>query len=264
MSLAGKRVVVTRSGGQAKELEELLRKEGAVPVSVPTIAFQPPEDPGQADQAVGRLSEYGLLIFTSANAVGFFLGKARFSPGDARFVGLKVAAIGPKTARALSVAGLAVDVVPEKAGAAEELFEAISERLRIPNLKVLIPGAKERRGILADSLRAAGAVVDVVPFYRTVPSREGRDQVARLVAGERVDWITFASGSAVRAFFGLLGTGSTAAWIRGKQVLSAVIGKVTEGVLLEYGIPAAVTATEPMLEAMVAAMARFEERKNHA
>ncbi|MFH1017895.1 MAG: uroporphyrinogen-III synthase [Pseudomonadota bacterium] len=263
MSLAGKRVVVTRAAEQTEELSELLRKEGAEPLAVSTIAFVPPRNAGLAARAVRDLPKYSLLVFTSANAVRFFLERARFAPEDSRFIGLKVAAIGPKTASALSDAGMNVDIVPAEAKASEELLEAILEKLKVPNLKVLIPRAEEGREVLADSLRAAGADVEVVPFYRTVPCEEGREKVSRFLSGEHVDWITFASGSAVRSFFDLCGSDLTREWIERERVLLASIGKVTEGALLEYGLSAGVIAPEPTLEAMVAAMARFEERKNH-
>jgi uroporphyrinogen III methyltransferase/synthase len=262
MSLTGKRVVITRAGEQADELAELLKAEGAVPVAVPTIEFHPPADLAPLERAIANLSGYGLLVFTSGNAVRFFLERARYTPGDSRFVGLKVAAVGPKTARAIADAGLSVDLLPTEANAAEELAEAILTSVRVPNLKVLFPRAQEGREVFIDALRVAGADVDLVPVYRTLPSPEGKAILSRLLAGERVDWVTFASGSAARSFFALCGIGPTSDWIHRQGVRLAAIGRVTERVLLEYGMPPAVVPPKPTLERMVAAMAGFEERKS--
>ncbi|MGH9180519.1 MAG: uroporphyrinogen-III C-methyltransferase, partial [Acidimicrobiales bacterium] len=98
--LFGRRVVVTRSSGQAPALAGLLRRRGAEPVLVPTIALCDPLDGGAAlARSAARVATYDWVVFTSANAVERLLPLLR----DARDLGpARVAAIGPGTADALA------------------------------------------------------------------------------------------------------------------------------------------------------------------
>ena len=115
------RILVTRSPHQASELADALRALGAEPVLIPTIETVEPTSYAPLDEALARLDGFDWLIFTSANAVEAF---ARRLDGRALPVGLKIAAIGAATARALEAAGFGVDLVPALA-VAESLTEAL-------------------------------------------------------------------------------------------------------------------------------------------
>jgi uroporphyrinogen III methyltransferase/synthase len=65
LPLFGKKIVVTRSSGQAEEFSERLRALGAEAVELPVISIQPPADPAPLDQAIANLTSYDWLIFTS-------------------------------------------------------------------------------------------------------------------------------------------------------------------------------------------------------
>ena len=106
-SLAGKRILVTRPRAQAADLCDKLAALGAIPIQFPTIEIAPLEDYAALDQAIARLADYQWIIFTSVNGVSAFwqrLGAARKS--STALDGLKVAAIGPATARALERRGI--------------------------------------------------------------------------------------------------------------------------------------------------------------
>jgi uroporphyrinogen III methyltransferase/synthase len=252
--LSGKRVAVTRSAEGAEEFAAILRRYGAEPLAIPTVSFSPPPDWAPADRAVADLASYGLLVFTSRNAVFAFLDRVK-GPLPA---GLRIAAIGAQTARALDERGLRADLVPGKPGAAEELIEAIAAAFPLARARVLVPRALEAREILPEALSLAGAKVDVVPVYRTVPSTEGRAAWERILDGERIDWVTFGSGSAVHAFFLMGGLERTRDFLKRGGAKTAVIGRVTEGALLEYEVASTVTAASPGFGALAQAMDRHE------
>ena len=67
--LAGKRVVITRTARQSVELIDNLGRLGAIPISLPLVAFSAPEDYGPMDAALDRLEQFDWIIFTSENAV---------------------------------------------------------------------------------------------------------------------------------------------------------------------------------------------------
>ena len=107
--LFGWRVLVPRTKEQAGALSARLRGFGAVPEEVPTISVEPPRNPQQMDKAVAGLVEgrYEWIAFTSVNAVKAVREKFEEYGLDARaFSGLKIAAVGDKTAAALAAWGL--------------------------------------------------------------------------------------------------------------------------------------------------------------
>jgi uroporphyrinogen III methyltransferase/synthase len=113
--LFGWRVLVPRTKEQAGSLSERLRGYGAVPDEVPTISVEPPRNPQQMDKAVRGLVEgrYEWIAFTSVNAVKAVREKFEEYGLDARaFSGLKIAAVGDKTAQAIGDWGLRADLMP--------------------------------------------------------------------------------------------------------------------------------------------------------
>ncbi len=82
--LFGKRVVVTRSRDQASVFAEMLIDRGATTIEFPTIDVVPPATWAELDQAIDAIESYQWVIFTSANAVRFFLERLRGRGMDIR------------------------------------------------------------------------------------------------------------------------------------------------------------------------------------
>jgi len=255
--LKGKRVVITRSVEQAEEFRVLLEKEGAIPIEIPTIEFQPPPDPDLVKQAIERIDDYHIIIFTSANAVRFFLS---FFQKPAFFgKKVKVAAIGLKTASVLRESGFEVDIVPEEEGGSEELYAALVSRFSLKGKKILFPRALKAREFLPNALEAKGAHVDVVPVYQTVPSRSGKEVLKSLLRNWKGDWITFASSSAARSFFSLVDKDEVRSCLVSSHVKVAALGRETGKVLEGIGIDVAVIPETATLEALIRGMKAYEQ-----
>jgi uroporphyrinogen III methyltransferase / synthase len=183
--LYGKTVAVTRAREQASGLAARLRDLGAEVVETPVIrvvSLDPPApDP----------SPYDLLCLTSPNGVRLLFDRLADAGLDARALhGLRVAAIGPATARALRAHGVLADVLPERA-VAESLVEALGDA---PVERALIARAKVARDVLPEALRARGAEVDVLELYETVAQPLAPEQ---LDAVRTADYVTFTSASTV-------------------------------------------------------------------
>lgn len=180
------RVLLTRPTEQAEGWAQALRQSGALPVSYPTITVGPPPSWQPMDEAIERLSGYDWIVFTSAAAARFTVGRT----GAERLAGVRVAAVGAETARALASLGVPVAVVPnEQHGVG--LAQALSQLG--PGTRVLFPQALGGRVELREALAAQGCHVDVVPASQTLP-------VSPLPAVPAFDVATFASPSALRAF----------------------------------------------------------------
>ena len=180
-------------------------------------------------------------MFTSVNGVDMFFDRLEFADLDARaLANAKVAAIGPATAARCIEHGVRPDYVPEEYRA-EGVLEGFLERGVGAGTKVLVPRALEAREVLPDTLRERGAVVDVVPVYRTVLGTGAGSVLERLADGE-VDVVTFTSSSTVRNFVELAKGIDLASAL--KDTLVASIGPITSDTCRELGLTVGVEADE--------------------
>jgi len=243
--LAGRRVLVTRPRPQAGALVDALRAEGAVTILLPTIAIRPADDLRPLDAAIARLADYAWLAFTSANGVEVFWDRLR-ALGTAVPAGVRIAAVGTATARALAERGATLDFVPD---------EFVGARLgaTLPDVegrRVLLARASLAREELADALVARGALVDDVAVYDTIPEAPDPAGLAALERG--VDAATFTSASTVRNFATLIG-------LRARQLLDGVavacIGPVTADEARRLGFTVQVEPEEHTIPGLVRALA---------
>lgn len=167
--------------------------------------------------------------------------------------GIRVAAVGSGTARALADAGLPPDLMPERF-TGEDLLEALRDELgdTIRGARILIPRAEKARDVLPEGLERAGADVRVAPAYRVDADPVEAARLAGEIREGEVDVVTFTSGSAVAA----LGKAWTEAggvdWPRTVRI--AVIGPVTEAAVEAEGWPRALCPATSTLEALAAAV----------
>lgn len=246
-ALRDRTVVVTRSPEQSGELARLLAAEGARVVEVPTLALVSVggEERAAAEAAVRAAvaGTYDGIVLTSSNAAGFFHELVLATGNDASALGdVELFAIGPATARALVERGYRAPTQPREA-IAEGLLATVREVLadEVPGKRLLLPRAREGRDVLIAGLRAAGAHIDVVVLYETRALTNGPG----LPADGRVDWVTFASPSAARAFVQRFGD-------VGAKV--ACIGPVTAKAAEELGLRVAAVGEEHTAAGLVAAI----------
>jgi len=251
LPLFGKQIVVTRAAEQAGELSQRLRALGAHPIEFPTIEVIPPAEWRALDHCLQRLGEYDWIVFTSRNAVRFFVERLVGLGFDLRHLkGPRICAIGPRTAEGLEALMIRVDYVPR-----EYRAEAIVEGLTKENLqgkRILIPRSLMARDLLPDALKKAGAIVDVVEAYRTViPQKNPEELRDRLRAGT-IDAITFTSSSTVKNFVECIGSREIQALLRG--IVVASIGPITAETARGLGIETTVMPQEYTIAALVEAL----------
>lgn len=239
--LFGKRIVVTRAREQASDFKAMLEALGAHCIEFPTIEIGPPPSWEPLDTAISRLRDYHWVIFTSVNGVRLFMDRLWSAGKDVRALsGLKLAAIGPKTAEALEHRGLRPDLIP-KEYRAESILESLAGE-QINGRRFLMPRAMVARDILPDTLRDRGAVVDVVPTYRTVLPTDRSTKILESFQTGTIDCITFTSSSTVSNFFSLFERDRLLPFL--ETVTIACIGPVTAETAVEYGLTVSVMPQE--------------------
>jgi uroporphyrinogen III methyltransferase / synthase len=260
--LFGWRVLVPRTKEQADEVCDLLRARGAVPEQVPTIAVEPPRTPQQMERAVKGLvtGRYQWIGFTSVNAVRAIREKFEEYGLDARaFAGVKVAAVGEQTARALREFGIMPDLVPEGEQSAEGLADAwpAYDDILDPINRVLLPRADIATEGLLSRLTDLGWEAEDVTAYRTVRAAPPPAPVREAIKGGGFDAVLFTSSSTVRNLIGIAGKPHAVTVI-------AVIGPQTAKTAAEFGLRVDVVADKPSIPALVDALAAHGARLREA
>ena len=233
--LAGRRVVTTRD--EPGRLDSLLAAAGADVVHVPLIEIVEADDGGAAlSAAVASLSSAAWLVVTSKH------GARRVAAAAASHVGLKLAAVGSRTADELSaVAGRQVDLVPERQTAADLL--AVFPAPESTDDRVVLAQADRADSALADGLAGLGYRVTAVTAYSTRLRSPTPAERAVAVAS---DAVAFASGSAATSWVDTIGTST--------PPVVVAIGPTTQAVAAKIGLQVSHVAADHTVEGLVAAV----------
>ena len=291
------RVLITRDPAAALPLAELLRGRGCEPCAARLVEAQLPRDTRPLRNLLREATDPAAatwLCVTSATTVaalaavaesstwGDALDAARRSPSGSTSSaggghGLRIAAVGPATARALAEYGVGVDFMPSITSSAAGMLAEWPEDSGTGSTghghRVLLPVSSLASDTLQDGLTARGHSVKRVTAYETVPApaerplRPDTESAAGLdewtsedaraaCASGAVDAVVVTAPSRAAALL----DGSTAAG----DVAWIAIGAPTARALREHGTDP-VTAEQPTPEALAAAVdAALDHRRRGA
>lgn len=265
--LFGLGALVSRAPHQARELAAALRAAGAIPSFRPLIDLVAVEDPGERgviDTSLGRLADYDDLLFTSSNAVRFFLHHVERLGLESSLPGLnaRILCIGPSTARAVTAAGLPVHFM--LSGGRGDADSMLSELLRShppTGRRVLIPRSDIARDVLSRGLAAAGAHVDAVTHYRNIRPEVDAAALGADLIGGALPLLPFTSPSAVEHFAELLDEAARDAC---QRCIISAIGTTTAAALESIGLPPQVVPERPDVRGMVEALENYVAKGREA
>ena len=237
-------MLVTRAQDQSDAFASALEAAGALPIAVPLIGFEPPDDRAAAERAVHDAHTYAWVVFTSANGARAFFEIMDARREDARLFGsAKIAAIGTATAAALRERGVYPDLTPARFVA--EDFAEVLLTATVPGDRILIYRAQEARDVLPTALRESGRHVDTVAAYKTVILRN--PSFAEKLA--QCDIVTLTSASTVRGFL------ENAGDVRAADAkIVACIGPVTAQAARDAGMRVDVVAQQSTAQGLIAAL----------
>jgi uroporphyrinogen III methyltransferase/synthase len=203
---------------------------------------------------VTHLDCYDWILFTSSNTVDAVFSSIGEAGLDARaLAGAKVCAIGDKTREALASHAVRADLLPEDTRA-EGIIAALRPLLGA-RTRVLLPRAEVAREVLPDSLREAGADVDVVSAYQNLsPEPKEVERIRSLVDPAEGDAVLFTSSSTVQNLFDVLGR-DAAHQLNALALFS--IGPVTTQAAERLGLRVAATSPDQTIEALVATVRAY-------
>lgn len=252
--LQGRKLVVTRSQGQASELSSMLEKLGAEVIGLPLITITGSVNPEASEDVFEEIASYDWLVFSSPNGVRFFFEAFFKKFEDIRSLGfLRIAAVGKSTAKEIKKYYVTTDLIPEQANA-ESLGDALVATDSLDSAKILVVAGNLGRDVLLDKLEEARAIVDRFEVYKTEQTDLSENPAAKMFREQGADGILFTSSSGVRSFIDQakhLQLGGDA--LRPKTIS---IGPITSGTMKQIGMPVDIESKEASLESLVDAVVK--------
>jgi uroporphyrinogen III methyltransferase/synthase len=272
-SLFGKNILVTRPAEQADTLISQIEAEAGSAICSPTIVIEEAADKRPLREALKGLDNYTHLIFTSVNGVKYFTAELEELGKDMRsLAGLKIMAIGSKTAEKLKEKGIRADYLPDDYST-DGILNSLKELHKIGELKpeetsFLLPRANIAPKRLQNALREMGAEVDNLTAYQTQRVML-KPEVLEMIWHDKLDLLTFTSSSTVEYFIKGIeevlktpefeGLDAEEFFEKLRSIPTAAIGPVTAAAAAEHGLNTAVTAEEYTIEGLMEAVIKYME-----
>lgn len=231
--LDGKTILITRSLGQSNPDVSKLKNLGAEVILLPTLKIVPPTSWKDCDDVIKNLHDYDFVVFTSKNAVEWFLKRLTLFEKFDELKKKKIISIGKSTQEKLYQLGLKVDFIPEKFNS-ESLIEGLLKFIPSGS-KVLLPQSKIGRNIIETRLNEAGINVKRVEVYDVdIPDLNDIENEIILLNKKDVDLYVFTSPSTYENFLKIFDIKDPQNFFNDKLI--AVIGPTTRKHLENYGI----------------------------
>jgi uroporphyrinogen-III synthase len=204
-------VAITRPSDQAIRLSRMIVEAGGQPYAFPLIEIAPLADYSAFDAQLHTLGKYDWTIFISSNAVQNAIPRMLnlVAPPPAA---LRHAAIGPVTAAELTSLGIAPVLTPQGRYDSESLL-ALPEMQQVQGKRFLIFRGVGGRELLADNLRARGAMVDFAECYRRINPQTSVEPLAQRWQQQQLDAVVVTSSEAMRHLLSMTNNGQHD-WIR--------------------------------------------------
>jgi len=209
MMLEGKTIAITRSKEDSEEFIQLMTKDQAKAITLPTIELV---SKGEkiVDEFLNLTKETNpdFSVFMSSKAVKLLFDSAKeiskFEELQLAMANTIVLAVGPKTKSELENQGIKVAHVPtifSSVGVGE-----VFTRLNAVGKKVIIPRSGASTPFLKNLLEKIGLEVTEIHLYDVCAFRDTTqwNEFRELFSQSKIDGIVFTSASSVGAFFEIM------------------------------------------------------------
>ena len=207
--LQGKTIAITRSKDDSQEFIELMTKDGAKTLPLPTIELV-----SKGEKIVEeflnhlQLEDPAYTVFMSSKAVKLLFDMAKqvskLQQLQLAVANTTVVAVGPKTKTALENEGIKVSHMPKRFSSVGvgEVFT----KLNAVGKKVIVPRSGASTPFLKNLLEKIGLDVNEIHLYDVCAFRDTTqwNEFRELFSQSKIDGIVFTSASSVRAFFEIM------------------------------------------------------------
>lgn len=245
---------MTRPRPLGDAVSRAIEKRGGTVIPFPVIEISDPDSFVALDDLLHNIQSIELLVFVSAAAVeGFFSRKEQLDiplPES-----LKVAAMGPETARSGRDKGLDIDFIPEHRLDSEGLLIAF-EGIDLKNRNVVILRGQSGRDLLKSEMEKQGAHVTFVQCYARRTTIKPIQPIIDTWSAGGVDVVLITSVSILDGLFELLGA-ENVSLLNNTPVVT--ISERIQNVCLKRGVAHVRVATGISNDCLVDAMSVLAE-----
>lgn len=242
--LSGTRIALTGTPSLTDRLGRQLRELGGTVTVVQPMEVHPLPSPPELWELCSPAPKW--VVLTSPNGVEVFFRQLSALSVDLRKLHTcRFAVIGSATGKALSRHNIFPDLCPDEHNS-EALAKALVSTAN-PDEEIFLPRSTQGAPVLADHPRKTGFQVREIPIYDAVPARSS------FAAEGAVDYLVFASGAGVDAYFNGGGTLSDA-------TLPVCIGSVTAARLAAYTKKEPLIPTETSVDGLVNVILRHHQQ----
>ncbi|HYY87060.1 MAG TPA: uroporphyrinogen-III synthase [Nitrososphaeraceae archaeon] len=209
-TLINKIIAITRNKSSNTEFIRLVRQEGGIPISLPTIKLIPIDSKQFLEKFTQICSKhYHYYVFMSPNSVDLFFKLVKDNNLthllQEQLAKCDVIAIGPSTRKKLESNNVSVKWQPNDYSTRGVL--KLLKKLQLkPGTRILIPRSGASNSFLKDELDSMSIILD--EFYIYYPQAETSNQTwiefSQQIRMNKVHAIIFTSPSAVRYFFSIM------------------------------------------------------------
>lgn len=244
--LSGRRILVTRSAGQATQTADMIRARGGEPVLFPCLAVECLAEPIQA--AAALLADTMIdIAFTSTNGVR--CAAQTLNPSEHALVGKhRLAAVGEKTSSAMAAQGWQAAIIAEPAS--QDGLVSAYRHHGLPE-QLLLFRAEEGRNTLADWLHQQGVVVTTVHTYRTICPIDDASSVIQALSTNHIDAVLLGSAKTAAYYLRRIGDATLAS-----RPLVVAISPGVASAAEKLGLGVQVVASDASFPAMLDALAQ--------
>jgi len=189
------KVLVTRPKLRAAGLCESIARAGGTALQFAAIEINEPADSQSREYARDHIAEFALAIFISPTAV-----EKTFEFLSELPAGISIAAIGSRTAHALELCGLDIDIVPDGHDSESLLEHPDLQKGQLAGTKIVIFRGEGGRELLRDTLQSRGAEVFYADMYQRSPPPSARQLDQHLA---QADIITVSSNQGLQNLYEL-------------------------------------------------------------
>ena len=195
-------ILVTRPAHQADGFCRMIVAAGGVALRFPVTEILAPRDGAALDAIIDRLDEFQVALFISPNAVSMTMNRVHARRRWPE--GLRIGAVGRKSAQELARAGHPAHICPARRFDSEALLEE-PELREVAGKRIVIFRGDGGRELLGDTLKERGGVVEYAEAYRRGRPDADTGQLMHHWSRGELHLVTSTSSEGLRNLFDMVG-----------------------------------------------------------
>ncbi|MCB9207713.1 MAG: uroporphyrinogen-III synthase [Ignavibacteriales bacterium] len=252
-------IVLTRAKDQSVESIKSLEELGANVISFPTIKIVEITNTELLDKTIKNISEFNTIIFTSENAVKYFLKKIDDLNVNFEQKDFFVISIGSKTSQVCEENNILTNLQPSKA-TSDVLIKEL-KGIDLSNKKIIIPCSKLTKQDQYKELGNLAEKLVIIPIYDNVVNDViNLETEIKQINSSNIDLFIFTSPSTFNGFLEIMKIENPKDYFADKKV--AVIGPVTEKALNDFDIKPDIIPNDFSMNHLIETIKKYYSEKS--